>query len=252
MNHAIEKGERHGRENRLPDPSWSNGRSSCWTLQARMVEAYERDPSAPVPWSDRSSVGTVARHVAGTHHVVTEIVRGRPDADFEVFGELQTPAKGAPEFVEWFGSGTTFLLEQLSSVPPEDQCWSWFSSGGRVGWWARRMAFEAVIHRWDTDCALGQTFSMAPDAAAWERFSGPRSNRLSDALPESPEVISGSLGQMLVPILRSTDESRYDPRLVLRRVRGSLDGAKVDRPVGDLRPEGLQLRQSRGARSPLG
>jgi uncharacterized protein (TIGR03083 family) len=104
--------------------------------------------------------------VAGTHHVVAEVVRGRPDADFGLFSELHTPPKDSPEFVEWFRSGTASLLEQLSSVPSDDECWSWFASGRRVGWWARRMAFEAVVHRWDTDAAQGQQFSVSPDIAA--------------------------------------------------------------------------------------
>jgi uncharacterized protein (TIGR03083 family) len=133
---------------------------------SRIVNAYERDPLAAVPWSDRWTVGTVARHVAGTHHVVAEIVRGRPDTDFSVFNDLQTPPKGSPEFVEWFRLGTASLLDQLSSVPTDAECWSWFEPGRRVGWWARRMAFEAVVHRWDTDKALGQNFSVAPDIAA--------------------------------------------------------------------------------------
>ena len=129
---------------------------------SRIVDAYERDRYAAVPWSDRWTVGTVARHVAGTHHVVAEMVRGRPDADFGLFAELQTPPKDSPEFVEWFRSGTASLLEQLSSVPADEECWSWFAPGRRVGWWARRMAFEAVVHRWDTDAAQGQDFSVAP------------------------------------------------------------------------------------------
>jgi uncharacterized protein (TIGR03083 family) len=133
---------------------------------SHIVEAFERDRSAAVPWSDRWSVGTVARHVAGTHHVVAEIVRGRPDADFGLFNDLQTPTKDSPEFVDWFRSGTDSLLGQLSSVPAEDECWSWFASGGHVGWWARRMAFEAVIHRWDADAAQGREFAVAPDIAA--------------------------------------------------------------------------------------
>jgi uncharacterized protein (TIGR03083 family) len=133
---------------------------------SRIVDAYERDPRAAVPWSDRWTVGTVARHVAGTHHVVADIVRGRPNADFGLFNDLETPAKDSPEFVDWFRSGTASLLGQLSSVPAEDKCWSWFASGGRVGWWARRMAFEAVIHRWDADAAEGQAFSIATDIAA--------------------------------------------------------------------------------------
>jgi uncharacterized protein (TIGR03083 family) len=133
---------------------------------SRIVNGYQRDRSAAVPWSDRWTVGTVARHVAGTHHVVAEVVRGRPDADFGLFSELHTPPKDSPEFVEWFRSGTASLLEQLSSVPSDDECWSWFASGRRVGWWARRMAFEAVVHRWDTDAAQGQQFSVSPDIAA--------------------------------------------------------------------------------------
>jgi len=133
---------------------------------SRIVNAYERDRHAAVPWSDRWTVGTVARHVGGTHHVVAEVVRGRPDADFGLFADLQTPPKDSPEFVAWFRSGTASLLEQLSNVPADDECWSWFAPGRRVGWWARRMAFEAVVHRADTDTAQGQEFSVAPQIAA--------------------------------------------------------------------------------------
>jgi uncharacterized protein (TIGR03083 family) len=133
---------------------------------ARIVDAYQRNPRAPVPWSDRWSVGTVSRHVAGTHHVVAEIIRGRPDTDFALFNELQTPAKDSPEFVGWFRTGTASLIEQLSETPADAACWSWFAPGGRVGWWARRMALEALIHRWDTDAAQGREFSVAPDIAA--------------------------------------------------------------------------------------
>jgi uncharacterized protein (TIGR03083 family) len=133
---------------------------------SRIVEGYERNRSAAVPWSDRWTMGTVARHVAGTHHVVAEVIRDRPDADFGLFGVLRTPPKDAPEFVEWFRSGTSSLLEQLSSVPSTAECWSWYESGGRVGWWARRMALEAVVHRADTDMAGGLHFSVAPEVAA--------------------------------------------------------------------------------------
>ena len=133
---------------------------------SRIVGAYELDSRAAVPWSDRWTVGTVARHVAGTHHVVADIVSGRPHTDFGLFAQLQTPPKNSPEFVDWFRSGTAALLEQLASVPADDECWSWFEPGRRVGWWARRMAFEAVVHRWDTNAAQGNENSVASDIAA--------------------------------------------------------------------------------------
>jgi uncharacterized protein (TIGR03083 family) len=133
---------------------------------SRMVRAYELDRKAAVPWSDRWTVATVARHVAGTHHVVADVIRGRPDADFGLFAGLQTPAKDSPDFADWFRAGTASLLEQLKTVPADDECWSWFEPGRTVGWWARRMALEAVVHRSDTDAAQGRAFSVASDVAA--------------------------------------------------------------------------------------
>ena len=133
---------------------------------SRIVDAYELDRRAAVPWSDRWTVATVARHVAGTHHVVADVIKDRPDADFGLFGTLQTPPKDSPEFVDWFRSGTASLLEQLSSAPADDECWSWFQPGRRVGWWARRMALEAVVHRSDADAAQGKELSVASDVAA--------------------------------------------------------------------------------------
>src|ERR1700677_3955353 len=133
---------------------------------SRIVSAYELDRRAVVPWSDRWTVATVARHVAATHYVVAEVIRGRPDADFGLFGELQTPPKDSPEFVDWCRSGTAALLEQLMSVPAGEECWSWFEPGRRVGWWARRMALEAAVHRSDVDTAQRREFSVAADIAA--------------------------------------------------------------------------------------
>jgi uncharacterized protein (TIGR03083 family) len=133
---------------------------------ARIVRAYEQDPSANVPWSDRWTVRTVARHVAGTHHVVSDIIGGRPTADFGLFGDLQTPAKDSTEFPDWFRSGTASLLGQLSSVPADEKCWSWYPPGSSVGWWARRMALEALVHRFDTDAAHQIDFSVDPAVAA--------------------------------------------------------------------------------------
>jgi uncharacterized protein (TIGR03083 family) len=133
---------------------------------SRIIDGYERDRSAPIPWSDRWTVGTVARHVSATHHVVTEVIRERPNADFGLFGELRAPPKDAPEFVEWFRSGTTSLLGQLSTVPADEECWSWYLPKVPVGWWARRMALEAVVHRADTDAATGREFSVPSEIAA--------------------------------------------------------------------------------------
>jgi uncharacterized protein (TIGR03083 family) len=133
---------------------------------SRIVSAYELDRRAAVPWSDRWTTATVARHVAATHYVVANVIRQRPDADFGLFADLKTPPKDSPEFVDWFRSGTASLVDQLMRVPADDECWSWFQHGRRVGWWARRMALEAVVHRSDTDVAQGKKISVASEVAA--------------------------------------------------------------------------------------
>lgn len=100
------------------------------------------------------------------HHVVSEIVRDRPDADFGRFATLEIPPKDAPEFIDWSRVGTTSLLGQLSSAAVGDECWSWYEDGRTAGWWARRMAHETVVHRWDVDAARRKKHPIAPEVAA--------------------------------------------------------------------------------------
>ena len=134
----------------------------------RIADAYTAAPDGRVPWSDRWSVGTVARHVAGLHHVVADIIRGRPTADFGLFASLEAPEKNDPTFPDWFASGTAGMLEELGHAPASDACWNWYSgAGGVVDFWARRMAHECVIHRWDAQMgATGAVDPIDPGVAA--------------------------------------------------------------------------------------
>jgi len=134
----------------------------------RIAAAYASELEGRVPWSDRWSVGTVARHVAGTHHVVGGIVAGRPSADFGLFATLDSPEKNDPRFLEWFAEGTATMCEQLRIAPATDACWNWYDGGGgRVSFWGRRMAHECVVHRWDAQMgATGTADPVDPEVAA--------------------------------------------------------------------------------------
>jgi uncharacterized protein (TIGR03083 family) len=134
----------------------------------RIAVAYAAAPDGRVPWSDRWSVGTVARHVAGTHHVVAGIVAGRPNADFSLFATLDSPEKNDPSFLDWFARGTAGMCEQLQIAPATDECWTWYEgAAGHVSFWPRRMAHECVIHRWDAQMgATGTADPVDPGVAA--------------------------------------------------------------------------------------
>jgi uncharacterized protein (TIGR03083 family) len=122
----------------------------------RLLAAYSADPDGRIPWSDRWSVGTVARHVAGTHHVVSQVIGERPAADFGRFRTLDAPAKGDPGFPAWFAAGTAALVEQCRTTPAAEPCWSWHpDGGGTVCFWTRRMAHETLFHRWDAEAGAG-------------------------------------------------------------------------------------------------
>jgi uncharacterized protein (TIGR03083 family) len=133
-----------------------------------IVEAYVLNAEGRIPWSDRWRVGTVARHVAATHHVVAQVIAGRPEADFGLFAQLAAPEKNDPSFPDWFEQGTKQLLAQLRAVDPSLPCWN-FHDGreGKVGFWERRMLHECVVHRWDAQMgASGTADPIDPEVAA--------------------------------------------------------------------------------------
>ena len=134
---------------------------------SRILAAYEADPEAKIPWSDRWTVGTAARHVSTTHHVVTQVIAGRPTGDFGLFRTIDAPGKGDPTFPEWSRAGTAALIEQLTTTPLDDECWSWHADGRTVGFWLRRMAQETLVHRWDVEAGTGSSSGpMDPAVAA--------------------------------------------------------------------------------------
>jgi uncharacterized protein (TIGR03083 family) len=122
---------------------------------ARIRAAYAASPKGRVPWSDRWSVGSVARHVANAHHVVAQIVRDRPAASFDLFDTLVTPPKDDPSFPAWSAAGTDALCDALRTTDPAERCWSVHPEDKTVGFWLRHMAHETLMHRWDAEAGAG-------------------------------------------------------------------------------------------------
>jgi uncharacterized protein (TIGR03083 family) len=134
---------------------------------ARIRAAYAANPRGRVPWSDRWSVGSVARHVASAHHVVAQIVRDRPTASFALFDTLVTPPKDDPTFPAWSAAGTEALCDALRTTDPAEPCWSVHPDDSTVGFWLRHMAHETLIHRWDAESGAGVDIApIAPELAA--------------------------------------------------------------------------------------
>lgn len=135
---------------------------------ARVLDAYRTNPDGRVPWSDRWTVRSVARHVAGSHHAVALILSDRPTADFAQAAAMPRVEATDPGFPEWFSARTQDLLAQCRTVPPTAVCWAPHPLlAGTGAYWTRRIAYDTLVHRWDAETGAGIAGpAMKPEVAA--------------------------------------------------------------------------------------
>ncbi len=151
----------------------------------RIVAALEERRDGPVPWCGAWTVQDVAQHVGGAHHVVAKVIAGRPTTNFGVFRDLELPSAGDPGLGRWLSDGTAALIEQLRTTDPDAETWSWWPTGRNVGFWARRMVQETLVHRWDAERGAGLDVApMDPCDRCGRRRRVPRRLRRTDTSPE--------------------------------------------------------------------
>jgi uncharacterized protein (TIGR03083 family) len=121
----------------------------------RMGAALATNRNASIPWCGDWKVKDCALHLASVHHVVARVVAERPDASFDLFAALERPDASDPELDAWLADGSAALVRALRAAEPSDAAWSWWSAGQTVGFWARRMAHESLVHRWDAERGAG-------------------------------------------------------------------------------------------------
>jgi uncharacterized protein (TIGR03083 family) len=117
----------------------------------RVVAALAANRDGVIPWSDKWTVKDCARHVGGLHHVIAGVVEGRPTANFGLFKSLEQPGADDAALGPWIAAGTAAMVAQLRGTPPDAVCWSWWPEDQTASFWARRVALETVVHRWDVE-----------------------------------------------------------------------------------------------------
>ena len=130
--------------------------------------SHGSNPKGRVRWSDRWTVRSVARHVAGSHHAVALILADRPTADFKKAAAMPRVEAGDPAFPEWFAENTEQLLAQCRTVPPAATCWTPHPLiPGTAAYWKRRIVYDTLVHRWDAEVGAGISgAAMKPEVAA--------------------------------------------------------------------------------------
>ena len=131
----------------------------------RAVSALVADPDGTVSWCGDWRVSDVVAHIGGGHLMTAKIIEGRPTTDMSVRSEIQPP-EPVDELADWVRSSTSALVAQLDATTPEDHCWTWYPDDQTVGFWARRMAHETLVHRWDAERGAGVEVAPMDPAAA--------------------------------------------------------------------------------------
>lgn len=136
------------------------------------------DATAPVPGCPGWTLAHLLRHVGGAHRWAETVVRTRatgPVPDEQV--NLVTPEADddVPALSAWLTEGAARFADTLREAGPEVRVWT-VAPGGTPLFWARRMTYETVVHRFDATAAVGGTYTLDPDVALdgleeWLEFS---------------------------------------------------------------------------------
>jgi uncharacterized protein (TIGR03083 family) len=59
------------------------------------------------------------------------------------------------DLITWFEEGANKLAKVLEQADPDEPIWFW-GGDNRAEAWIKQMAFEAAIHRWDAEDAVGE------------------------------------------------------------------------------------------------
>lgn len=131
---------------------------------AALLDAAQRAGlDAPVPSCPGWTVADLLGHIGGVQYWAAEASRAQPDDDVDFRDKSAIPE--AEERMAWFAAATAGLVDALDR-PSDEPAWTWIPPG-TVGFWQRRQAHEAAMHRVDAELAAGvEAPAIAPELAA--------------------------------------------------------------------------------------
>jgi uncharacterized protein (TIGR03083 family) len=102
-------------------------------------------PSCP-GWRVRDLVG----HVGSVHRWATAIVSAPPAS-----GRVPMPQPPIDDLVGWYRDGHRRLLNVLTGLADDAECWTFLPAPTPKAFWVRRQAHETAVHRADAAATVG-------------------------------------------------------------------------------------------------
>ncbi len=128
---------------------------------ALVLEAARRGLEPDVPccegWTVRDLVGHLGEVQRHKELIVRERLQAPPDE------RIAIPDDG---LTDWFAEGAAMLADTLAATDPATPVWTWHDPDQTAGFWYRRMAQEALIHRVDAEQSWGDVSPVDVELAA--------------------------------------------------------------------------------------
>lgn len=110
---------------------------------AAMTESLRAaDPAAPVASCPGWTVRDLADHVTSVHRWVLATLSSQEPAPFD-----DTPC--GDDLAAGYAEQAHALLDRLTELPPDHECWTFDRNNHTAGFWRRRQVHEISVHRWD-------------------------------------------------------------------------------------------------------
>ena len=123
------------------------------------------DPAAPVPTCPGWDAADLVWHLTEVQAFWGRVVQQRPAHPGELQGEdLVRPGDHAA-LLDLAERSSKELVATLRRTPPDTPVWTW-ADDHSAGFVLRRQAHEALVHRVDAECTVGQRTPLDPNLAA--------------------------------------------------------------------------------------
>jgi uncharacterized protein (TIGR03083 family) len=115
--------------------------------------AARKAPAAHIDTCPEWHMPDLVGHVARVHRWANHLVATRATTYQK---GPESPVDDFDRLMIWYDEGLAQLLATLEGTDPDAEVWNWAERGaGRARFWARRMAHETAVHRWDGETAAG-------------------------------------------------------------------------------------------------
>jgi uncharacterized protein (TIGR03083 family) len=113
------------------------------------------DPAMAVPTCPGWTIGDLIKHHGSSQRRARHVVR-HSSQEPVLSQDCQADLPGDPaDYPAWFAAGIQPLMATLRSADPDTPVWT-NGADSRARYWARRILYEAVVHRADAELALGR------------------------------------------------------------------------------------------------